>query len=92
MAAPFAPAFANSDDHVLGPTMPSTSRPAESWYLRTAASVWGPKMPSDATPSLRLDVGHELALAPHAQRQSALTDLDRPVGRRFRGNRGAHVA
>ena len=49
---PLAPASANSEDHVLGPTMPSTSRPAESWYLRTAASVCGPKMPSEATPSL----------------------------------------
>ncbi len=50
--APLAPACSNSEDHVLGPTMPSTSRPAESWYLRTAASVCGPKMPSEATPSL----------------------------------------
>ena len=49
--APLAPACSNSEDHVLRPTMPSTSSPAESWYLRTAASVCGPKMPSDTTPS-----------------------------------------
>jgi hypothetical protein len=51
MDAPFALAFSNIEAHVLGPTMPSTSSPAESWYLRTAASVCGPKMPSDGRPS-----------------------------------------
>src|SRR5215210_8183374 len=49
--APLARACSNNEDQVLRPTMPSTSRPADSWYWRTAASVWGPKMPSDATPS-----------------------------------------
>ena len=45
--APTAGPLSNSDPHVAGPTMPSTSSPARAWYWRTAVSVWGPKMPSD---------------------------------------------
>lgn len=38
--------------HVLGPTMPSGTRPCARWKLRTAASVLAPKLPSAATPTL----------------------------------------
>ncbi len=41
--------FSNRVPHVAGPTIPSTSRPARDWYARTAASVWGPKIPSAVT-------------------------------------------
>src|SRR4029450_6895440 len=38
-----------SADQVLGPTMPSTAKPLDCWKARTAASVFGAKMPSTVT-------------------------------------------
>jgi hypothetical protein len=34
--------------HVRRPTMPSATRLTDAWNARTAASVFGPKMPSAA--------------------------------------------
>src|SRR5215471_9699237 len=37
--------------HVLGPTIPSGTRPRAAWKARTAASVLAPKLPSTVTPT-----------------------------------------
>ena len=49
--APTAAPPPNSEPHVAGPTIPSTSRPERAWYWRTAVSVCPPKTPSAGIPS-----------------------------------------
>jgi hypothetical protein len=75
---------------VIGPTMPSTASCNACWKPRTAASVWGPKIPSTVTLWPRADeVGASLKWATaKVERSSQCANGDRTQGRQRQAERG----